>query len=136
LYNSTDLDLAAILKESTDQLIEALDIPEILVSATLENNNLLDTLAVEDLIEIRSEQSTEQPTEQPTEQSTGRLLILSPTSSKRSLSENTSRTLQETSENYQMSETMSENRPISENLPLAPGNTANHRNKISGSLDS
>ena len=86
--------------------------------ATLESNNLLDTLAVEDLIEVGPEKPTRQPT--------GPLPTPSPTPSERS-----------SSENYQTSETMSENRPMPEILLLpALGNTAIHRNEISGTLDS
>jgi len=116
LYSPTDLDIGEIL-ETADQIFEALDIPEILVLATLESDDLL-----EDPIETGSEKSTRQPTRQlprpfPTP---------SPTPSERS-----------SSENYQTSETMSENRPMPEILLLpALGNTAIHRNEISGTLDS
>jgi hypothetical protein len=59
------------------------------VLITLENNNLLDTLTVENLIEIESEQFTEQLIKQFTRQ----LPISSLTSSERSLFENISETL-------------------------------------------
>jgi hypothetical protein len=89
LYTPTDLDIGELL-ETADQVIEALEIPEILVSATLESDSLLDTLAIEDPIGIGSEKSTGQTS---TGQSIGPLPTPSPTPSERSSSNRTSETL-------------------------------------------
>jgi hypothetical protein len=94
LYSPTDLDIRELL-ETTDQVIEALEIPEILVLATLDSDSLLDTFAIEDSTQIGSEKSTgSQSTGQsPTRQSIGPLPTPSPTPSERSSSNRTSETL-------------------------------------------
>src|SRR5208282_3429447 len=71
LYHPADLDIGAILKEDADQLIETLDLPEMQVSETAEDEN--------DLLEF----VTEVPTvpESETERSCGQRQLLTPSPS-------------------------------------------------------
>ena len=47
LYHSADLDIGAILKESADQLIETLDLPEMQAVDEIETLDILKKLALE-----------------------------------------------------------------------------------------
>ena len=47
LYYSADLDIGAILKESADQLIETLDLPEMQAVDEIETLDILKKLALE-----------------------------------------------------------------------------------------
>ena len=54
LYNPIDLDIEAILREHVDKLIETLELLEMQVIETLDDDNLFETLVVEVLASLET----------------------------------------------------------------------------------
>ena len=117
LYDPSELDLGAILKEDAEQLIETLELPEMQITEDVENEDLYDTL------------ETDVPAEPHHAKSQERLLenrqLLSP-----SLTSSTDPSSTPSS-GLSSSPDLSTNEP----LPAAPRNWADRENEITADFD-
>jgi hypothetical protein len=122
LYDPSELDLGAILKEEADQLIETLELPEMQEIEDAEGEDLLDTLETEVPAQPGLRKSLERPS--------GARQLLSP-----SLTPSQAPSDGSPTPSSGLSTPAPSTPLINEPLPAAPGNRAERGNEISAEFD-